>query len=80
METLLDRLAEVNQVPLPPKLPPKSFKPEFPDIPKLKDYDKQATKEFWKKFRKSRNWRGESPYKIDAEVLAKQVVEAGETF
>ena len=57
METLLDRLAEVNQVPLPPKLPPKSFKTEFPDIPKLKNYGKPASKEFWKKFPKNRNWR-----------------------
>ena len=80
METLLNRLVEVNQVPLPPKLPPKDFKPEFPNIPRLKSYSQSAPKSFWEQFPKNRNWRGGSPYKINTEVLSKQVAEAGGTF
>ena len=80
METLLDRLAEVNRRPLPPKLAPKVFKPEFPGIPRMKDNSKPVTKEFWSKFPTNRNWRGGSPYKVSVEALTKLVEEAGSTF
>ena len=80
MDVLTERLLNANKAPLPPKPPLKTFKPAFPEIPRLKDYRAEQNKQFWGKFPRNRNTRGGSPYKINTEVLTELVVEAGSPF
>ena len=67
----------VVAAPLPPRPPPKIFKPKCPEIPVLDDYSGEAGDDFWDKFPKNMDMFGGSPYKLDADLLVKRAKEAG---
>ena len=79
MDDLLDRLAEIESTPLPPRLPKKGFNPANPEIPILDDYRKEPKKEFWDSFPKHRNWKSGTPFKLSVERLEELVEQAGAT-
>ena len=77
MSSLVERLANIQATPLPPRLPKKGFNPANPEIPILDCYRNPPPKTFWKSFPVNRNWKGGTPFCLDTERLREWVNKAG---